>query len=264
MSNGFDLTQYGIAVGNVFRNPSPAKLYEDAITYEKASITSAGALMNSSGKKTGRSPKDKRIVDNPESSNDIWWGDINIKMPDSSFLQNRARAIDYLNTRDHLYVIDAYAGWDPENRIKVRIICARAYHALFMHNMLIRPTAEELANFGEPDFVVFNAGQFVADPTTPSLTSNTSVNLSFERREFVILGTEYAGEMKKGIFTIMNYLMPKKGFLSMHCSANEGVDGDTCLFFGLSGTGKTTLSTEPSRKLIGDDEHYWTDKGVVN
>lgn len=260
----FDLAQYGITVSNVFRNPSPAKLYEDAITYEKASITSVGALMNSSGKKTGRSPKDKRIVDNPESTNDIWWGDVNIKMPDSAFMQNRSRAIDYLNTRNHLYVIDAFAGWDPENRIKVRVVCARAYHALFMHNMLIRPTAEEFDNFGEPDFVVFNAGQFKADPTTASLTSNTSVNLSFERREFVILGSEYAGEMKKGVFTIMNYLMPKKGFLSMHCSANEGQDGDTSLFFGLSGTGKTTLSTEPNRKLIGDDEHYWTDHGVVN
>lgn len=260
----FDLSQYGITVGNVYRNPSPAQLYEDAIIFEKASITSAGALRSISGEKTGRSPKDKRVVDNPESTNDIWWGSVNIKMPDSAFLQNRSRAIDYLNTRDHLYVIDAFAGWDPENRIKVRIICARAYHALFMTNMLICPTAEELADFGAPDFVVFNAGQFKADPTTESLTSPTSVNLSFERGEFVILGTEYAGEMKKGVFTIMNYLMPKKGYLSMHCSANEGKDGDTCLFFGLSGTGKTTLSTEPNRKLIGDDEHYWTDKGVVN
>lgn len=260
----FDLTQYGITVSKVFRNASPAQLYEDALTYEKAAISSAGALMNLSGRKTGRSPKDKRVVCNPESENDIWWGSVNIKMPDSAFLQNRSRAIDYLNTRDHLYVVDAFGGWDKENRIKVRIICARAYHALFMHNMLIRPTEEELANFGEPDFVVFNAGQFQADPTTESLTSPTSVDLSFERREFVILGTEYAGEMKKGVFTIMNYLMPKKGFLSMHCSANEGKDGDVCLFFGLSGTGKTTLSTEPSRKLIGDDEHYWTNEGVVN
>lgn len=260
----FDLTQYGITVGCVLRNPSPAKLYEDAISYEGASISDAGALMNDSGKHTGRSPKDKRIVRNPESENDVWWGPVNIELPDSSFLQNRARAIDYLNTRDRLYVIDAYAGWDPQNRIKVRIICARAYHALFMHNMLIRPTAEELADFGKPDMVLFNAGQFPADPSVPGLTNSTSVNISFERGEFVILGTEYAGEMKKGIFTVMNYLMPKKGFLSMHCSANEGKDGDTCLFFGLSGTGKTTLSTEPSRKLIGDDEHYWTDEGVVN
>ncbi|MBQ7110113.1 MAG: phosphoenolpyruvate carboxykinase (ATP) [Thermoguttaceae bacterium] len=260
----FDLTQYGITVSKVFRNASPAQLYEDALAYEKAAISSAGALMNLSGKKTGRSPKDKRVVRNPESENDIWWGSVNIEMPDAAFLQNRSRAIDYLNTRDHLYVVDAFGGWDKENRIKVRIICARAYHALFMHNMLIRPTEEELANFGEPDFVVFNAGQFKADPTTESLTTPTSVDLSFERREFVILGTEYAGEMKKGVFTIMNYLMPKKGFLSMHCSANEGKDGDVCLFFGLSGTGKTTLSTEPNRKLIGDDEHYWTNEGVVN
>ena len=264
MRKELDLTPYGIFVNRVHRNPAPAQLYEDAIIREKATITSSGALMNSSGKKTGRSPKDKRIVENPASVHDIWWGPVNTKMPESSFMYNRRRAIDYLNTRDLLYVIDAFAGWDVENRIKVRIICERAYHALFMTNMLIRPTAEELLNFGKPDFVIFNAGQFPADPASPAVTSETSVALSFERGEFIILGTQYAGEMKKGVFTIMNYLMPKKGILSMHCSANEGEKGDVSLFFGLSGTGKTTLSTEPNRKLIGDDEHYWTDKGIVN
>ncbi|MBO7708059.1 MAG: phosphoenolpyruvate carboxykinase (ATP), partial [Thermoguttaceae bacterium] len=220
--------------------------------------------MNSSGAKTGRSPKDKRIVDNPESTGDVWWGPVNQKISDDSFLYNRRRAIDYLNTRDLIYVIDAYAGWDKENRIKVRVICARAYHAHFMSNMLVRPTPEELLHFGKPDYVIFNAGQFPADPSVESVSSTTSVALNFERGEFVILGTEYAGEMKKGVFTIMNYLMPKKGILSMHCSANEGSSGDVSLFFGLSGTGKTTLSTEPNRKLIGDDEHYWTDHGIVN
>ncbi len=259
-----DLTPYGIKVARVHRNPSPAQLYEDAIIREGAAITSSGALMNSSGKKTGRSPKDKRIVENPESVNDIWWGPVNTKIPEGSFMHNRRRAIDYLNTRKLLYVIDGFAGWDHKNRIKVRIICERAYHALFMTNMLVRPTPEEQLNFGKPDFVIFNAGQFPADPASPSLSSETSVALSFERGEFIILGTQYAGEMKKGVFTIMNYLMPKKGILSMHCSANEGVNGDVSLFFGLSGTGKTTLSTEPNRKLIGDDEHYWTDEGIVN
>ncbi|MDD3587468.1 MAG: phosphoenolpyruvate carboxykinase (ATP) [Thermoguttaceae bacterium] len=264
MRKELDLSIYGISVPRVHRNPSPAQLYEDAILREKAAITSSGALMNSSGIKTGRSPKDKRIVDHPASNQDIWWGSVNIKMPESSFMHNRRRAIDYLNTRDMLYVIDAFAGWDNENRIKVRIICARAYHALFMSNMLVRPTPEELLNFGKPDYVIFNAGQFPADPASPTVTSETSVALSFERGEFIILGTQYAGEMKKGVFTIMNYLMPKKGNLSMHCSANEGKEGDVSLFFGLSGTGKTTLSTEPNRKLIGDDEHYWTEHGIVN
>src|SRR5690606_10999801 len=139
---------------------------------------------------------------------------------------NRQRAIDFLSTRDQIYVVDGFAGWDAEHRIKVRVICLNAYHALFMHNMLIRPTPEQLDGFGEPDYVIFNAGAFPANPLTNEMRSSTSVDLSFERGEFVILGTQYAGEMKKGVFTIMNYLMPKRGVLSMHCSANEGEGGD--------------------------------------
>ena len=181
MRKELDLSSYGLNVERVQRNPSPARLYEDAITREGAAITSTGALMNSSGEKTGRSPKDKRIVENPESVDNIWWGPVNAKMPEESFLLDRRRAIDYLNTRKLLYVIDAFAGWDKENRIKVRIICARAYHALFMTNMLVRPTPEELLHFDKPDYVIFNAGQFPADPAAPSLTSETSVALSFYR-----------------------------------------------------------------------------------
>jgi phosphoenolpyruvate carboxykinase (ATP) len=144
-------------------------------------------------------------------------------------------------------------------------VCARAYHALFMHNMLIRPTDQELQTFGDPDYVIFNAGGFPANKHTQGMTSSTSIDLSFARREFVILGTEYAGEMKKGVFTIMNYLMPKQGVLSMHCSATQARDNsDTSVLFGLSGTGKTTLSADPKRLLIGDDEHCWTDQGVFN
>ena len=264
MSLEMDLSSYGINVQRVLRNVTPAKLYEDAVTREGAAVTNTGALINSSGEKTGRSPKDKRIVKNPESEADIWWGSVNMPMSAEGFEESRLRAIDYLNTRDLLYVVDAYAGWDPKHRLKIRVICCRAYHALFMQNMLIRPTAEELSNFGEPDFVIYNAGQFPANPMQESVSSKTSVALSFEKKEFVILGTQYAGEMKKGIFTIMNYLMPKKNMVSMHCSANEGPAGDVSLFFGLSGTGKTTLSAEPHRKLIGDDEHFWTDQGIVN
>ena len=177
---------------------------------------------------------------------------------------NRESAIDYFDTCERLYVFDGFAGWDPAYRIKVRIICTRPYHALFMHNMLIRPSADELADFGEPDYVIFNAGRIPANRNTQQATSETSVSLCFEKRQFVILGTEYAGEMKKGVFTIMNYIMPKQGVLSMHCSANEGPDGHVSLFFGLSGTGKTTLSADPARSLIGDDEHCWTDDGIFN
>lgn len=261
----FNLNEYGIGVEQILRNLIPSALYVEAIRYDKkAVISDTGALLLDSGKKKGRSPKDKRIVQNAESSDNIWWGNVNIHMDDHTFEINRQRAMDYFNTRERLYVMDGFGGWDPKYRIKVRVICTRPYHALFMWNMLIRPTADELANFGTPDYVIFNAGEFIANRFTSHMSSDTSIDLSFERREFVILGTEYAGEMKKGVFTIMNYIMPKQGVLSMHCSANEGKDGKVSLFFGLSGTGKTTLSADPQRSLIGDDEHCWTDEGVFN
>lgn len=260
-SAGFDMDHIQMK-----RNAPVAELYEDAIRYEGAIISASGALINFSGKKTGRSPKDKRIVFEETSKDDIWWGPVNIKMDEHTFEINRERAIDYLNTRDNVYVFDGFAGWDPKYRIKVRVVCARAYHALFMNNMLIRPTADELANFGDPDFIIYNAGQFPANRFTTGMTSTTSVEINFKRMEMVILGTEYAGEMKKGVFSVMHYLQPVKfGQLSLHSSANIGIErGDVTLFFGLSGTGKTTLSADPKRKLIGDDEHVWSDTGVFN
>ena len=265
MTNSFSLKQHNIEVANIVRNARPAKLYQEALAYEEeAAIADTGAIMVRSGEKTGRSPSDKRIVKHQDSEKDVWWGSVNVAVDEHTFEINRERAIDYLNTRSKLYVVDGFAGWDEKERIKVRIICTRPYHALFMWNMLIRPTAEQLENFGEPDYVVFNAGQFPANRYTMGMTSKTSVDLSFEQQEVVILGTEYAGEMKKGIFTVMNYIMPKKDVLSMHCSANEGEDGDVSIFFGLSGTGKTTLSADARRNLIGDDEHCWTDEGVFN
>src|SRR6056297_3006269 len=261
----FDLTQHDITVKNIIRNPSPAKFYEDAIKYDPGSvITNKGSLVVRSGERTGRSPADKRVVKTDNISEDIWWGDINIPLDEKTFKINHQRATDYLNTVDRLYVIDGFAGWDPKYRLKVRIIAERAYHALFMQNMLIRPSEEELENFGDPDFVVYNAGKFPANQFTEGMTSDASVDVNFKKREMVILGTEYAGEMKKGIFTVMHYLMPKKDVLSMHCSANEGDDEDVALFFGLSGTGKTTLSADHRRKLIGDDEHCWSEDGVFN
>jgi phosphoenolpyruvate carboxykinase (ATP) len=265
MAQDFHLKAHGISVERVMRNPSPAALYEAGLQNEKGTaISASGALVAYSGKKTGRSPNDKRLVEEPNSAADVWWGNVNIKLPEHSFDINRERAVDYLNTRPLLYCIDGFAGWHPRHRIKVRVICARAYHALFMHNMLIRPTEAELASFGEPDYVIYNAGQFPANRFTTGMTSQTSIDVHFGRREFVILGTEYAGEMKKGVFTIMNYLMPKRGVLSMHCSATAGKDGDTSILFGLSGTGKTTLSADPKRFLIGDDEHCWSDDGIFN
>ncbi len=261
-----ELKEYGIDGPKVLRNPGVARLYEEAIRRNKGTVlSSTGALIAYSGEKTGRTPKDKRIVREPGSEEDVWWGKINMELSPEGFATNRKMAVEYLSGRDKLYVIDGFAGWDPKHQLKVRVICARAYHALFMHNMLIRPTAEELEDFGEPDYVIFNAGGCKADPeAVKEVDSNASVALDFSTGHFVILGTEYAGEMKKGIFSVMHYLMPKKDVLSMHCSANEGEEGDVSLFFGLSGTGKTTLSTDPHRRLIGDDEHCWTERGVFN
>lgn len=260
----FNLKYIGIEEKRIWRNTSVPGLYERALRLEKGSaISDVGALMVYSGKKTGRSPKDKRIVRHPDSENNIDWGPVNIELDEHTYMVNRERAVDYLNTRDRLYVVDAYAGWDQKYRLAVRIVCTRAYHALFMQNMLIMPTEVELKDF-QPDYLILNAGSFPANIYTSSMTSKTSIDVSLERREIVILGTEYAGEMKKGIFSIMNYLMPLQDVLPMHCSANVGKEGDVTLLFGLSGTGKTTLSADPKRKLIGDDEHCWTKEGVFN
>ena len=265
------LASHDIHVENIHRNLNAARCYEQAIRHavlhyeEGTTIAASGALIAYSGEKTGRSPKDKRIVKQPPSEENIWWGDINVPIPETTFHVNRERAIDYFNTRQELFVVDGFAGWDPDYRLKVRVICARPYHALFMYTMLVRPTPEELDAFGEPDFTIFNAGQFPANRHTTGMTSKTSIDVSFEDNEMVILGSMYAGEMKKGVFTVMNYLMPKRDCLSMHCSATEDPQtGHSSVLFGLSGTGKTTLSADPNRKLIGDDEHVWTDKGIFN
>ena len=200
----FDLHSHELTVAEVHRNLAPGELYEHAIRYEEGtSIADNGALVAYSGAKTGRSPKDKRIVRHPASESDVWWGPVNIPLDPASFAINRERARDYLNTRDRLYCFDGFAGWDPTYRIKIRVICSRPYHALFMHTMLIRPTQAELESFGEPDFTIYNAGAFPANRLTTGVGSKTSVDLSLEERELVILGTEYAGEMKKGVFTIV-------------------------------------------------------------
>jgi phosphoenolpyruvate carboxykinase (ATP) len=261
-----DLSGSGITVKDIHRNLAPAALYAEAIRRDpNCAIAATGALIAYSGEKTGRSPKDKRIVRHPNSENDVWWGPINIPIDQQTFLINLERAKDYLNTRPKLYIVDAFAGWDPKYRLKVRVVCSRPYHALFMHTMLIRPTPDELNTFGEPDCVIYNAGEFPANRHTPGMTSKTSIDLNLETREFVILGTEYAGEMKKGVFTLMNYFMPKSGLLSMHCSATaDPQTGRSSLLFGLSGTGKTTLSADPKRQLVGDDEHCWSDDGIFN
>jgi phosphoenolpyruvate carboxykinase (ATP) len=256
---------------NVLHNPPSALLIEEALRNEPGSFLSAsGALCVLSGSKTGRSPADKRIVRESATEGDVWWTTKDVPSPciplsERSFLINRERAIDYLNTRDTLYVIDAFAGHQAGSRVKVRLVCSRAYHALFLQHMLIKPTADELAQFGRPDFIIYNAGCFPANRFSEGLSSSTVVALHLARHEMVILGTEYAGEMKKGVLTLFFYLIPKLGHLTLHSSANEAMyDGTTTLFFGLSGTGKTTLSADPKRRLIGDDETLWTAQGISN
>eukprot|EP00878_Enallax_costatus_P016223 GHUV01017016.1.p1 GENE.GHUV01017016.1~~GHUV01017016.1.p1 ORF type:complete len:595 (+),score=193.05 GHUV01017016.1:226-2010(+) len=254
----------------VYRNLPPSHLYEKALRYEPGThIVKSGALATSSGAKTGRCPRDKRVVREASTEKDIWWastssGSPNYEMDERSFLLNRETAVSYLNSLHHVFVLDGFANWDPEARIKVRVVTERAYHALFMHNMLIRPTQAELEDFGEPDFIIYNAGAFPANRFSNYMTSTTSVDINLKSREMVILGTQYAGEMKKGVFSVMHYLMPKRGVLSLHSGCNVGPAGDVTLFFGLSGTGKTTLSTDPRRPLIGDDEHCWGPEGVFN
>lgn len=258
-------------------NPTVAECYEYAMLPEHMwspddtvganSITETGALCISSGSKTGRVPKQKRIVLDGMTKDTINWGDINIPMTPESYESNKQRAIDFMNMRKRIFVVDGYAGWDEEYRIKTRVISCRPYHALFMKQMLIRADSDTLAKdftAGGPDFTIMNSGEFVADPHIEDVANKTSVNVNFSAKELVILGTSYAGEMKKGVFGIMHYYMPQRNALSMHCSANLGPDGDTTILFGLSGTGKTTLSSDPKRNLIGDDEHVWTDRNVFN
>lgn len=263
----------GLSHGNLIRNASVGELYEIALSKIKPSdpktrmnsLSNTGALCAYSGQKTGRSPTDKRIVKDDLTEEDIWWGKVNIPLSTESYRKLETTAIDYLQNRPRLYVVDGYAGWDPLSRIRVRITCSRAYHALFMRNMLIVPTKEELKRdfSGDVDFDVFNAGEFSA-PQIEGVTTKTCIAVNFKEKRMTILGTQYAGEMKKGVFGVMHYLMPKKGIVSLHASANEGINGDVTLLFGLSGTGKTTLSADPKRRLIGDDEHCWSDKGVFN
>ena len=264
--NDFTLKDHELAVTQVHRNLPPSVLYEHAIRFEKESgIAENGALVAYSGEKTGRSPKDKRIVKNAASEKDVWWGPVNVPIEAHTYEIIRERARDYLNICERLYCFDGFAGADPKYRIKIRVVCSRPYHALFMHNMLIRPTPEELRDFGKPDFVIYNAGAFPANRLTAGMGSKTSISLSLEDRELVILGTEYAGEMKKGVFTVANYFAPRRNMLSMHCSATaDKRTGRSSLLFGLSGTGKTTLSADPKRDLIGDDEHCWSEDGIFN
>ncbi|MHB8637540.1 MAG: phosphoenolpyruvate carboxykinase (ATP) [Fimbriimonadaceae bacterium] len=255
-TNSFDLS-----TAFVKRNPSVEALIADGLKFDNDVEASNGALAAFSGKYTGRTPKDKFIVATPDVEGDIWWGNNN-RLSASAFRALRDKAQRTLVGKD-LYLVDAYAAADPAYRIAVRFIVERPYHALFIRQLLIRPSATELTDF-KPEWTVVNLGKHQTEGVADGVAGDAAIVLDFAEREVLIFGTEYAGEMKKAVFTIMNLLLPRQGVLSMHCSANVGSDGQTALFFGLSGTGKTTLSADPERRLIGDDEHGWSDQGIFN
>jgi phosphoenolpyruvate carboxykinase (ATP) len=258
-----DLSVHGVtATGNVIWNPSVPVLYEHAIARGEARLAQGGPMVVDTGKHTGRSAQDKFIVREPASEERIWW-DGNKEFAPAAFDRLRDKVTGFLGNEETLYVIDAFAGADPAHRIAVRVVTTHPYHALFAQTMFIDPTPEELTSF-QPQALVLHAPAFEANPDEDATRTGTFIVLHPSRTEVLIGGTFYAGEIKKSVFTVMNDRLPLEGVLPMHCSANVGDDGRAAVFFGLSGTGKTTLSADPERGLIGDDEHGWGTTGVFN
>jgi phosphoenolpyruvate carboxykinase (ATP) len=250
-------------LGNIFWNLTPAELVEDTIVNGQGVLTDTGALAIETGEFTGRSPKDRFVVCDENTENTVWWGSVNIKFTPEKFdaLYNRMKA--YLANRD-VYVRDAYACADPKYRMNIRVVTEYPWSNMFAYNMFLRPTDAEIETF-EPEWHVVNAPGFLADPELDGTRQHNFAIINFTKKMIIIGGTGYTGEIKKGIFSVLNYVLPhERNVLSMHCSANIGHEGDTAIFFGLSGTGKTTLSSDPNRRLIGDDEHGWADGSVFN
>ena len=251
------------AIGRLVRsNLSTAELYEDAVRAGEGLIAAEGPLVVRTGKHTGRSPQDKFIVREPGSARKIWWGEVNRPIALEHYDRLRTRLMAYLADRP-VYAQDCFIGAHPAHRRSLRVYTETAWASIFARNLFRRPSAAELAEFA-PNFTIIDAPSFQADPATEGTRTGTAILVNLARMEIIIVGTEYAGEIKKSAFTVMNYLMPDEGVLPMHSAANVGKDGDTVVFFGLSGTGKTTLSADPLRSLIGDDEHGWGPDGVFN
>ena len=244
-------------------NLGTAPLVEAALANDEGILAKNGPLVVKTGAHTGRSAKDKFIVRDAETENSIWWGKTNVPMDPAHFAALKEDFIAALGGKDKLYVADLFGGSQPEHRVNVRVINEFAWHNLFIRTLLVRPTQEELTSF-VPEYTIIDLPSFCADPARHGCRSETVIAVNFTEKLILIGGTAYAGEMKKSVFGILNYLLPVKGVMPMHCSANIGADGDTAVFFGLSGTGKTTLSADASRTLIGDDEHGWSDTAVFN
>ena len=248
--------------GAVHANLTAPALVAQALVRGEGRLSEDGALIVNTGVHTGRSVQDKYTVDEPDVSGEVWWRMGNQKLTPLHFAALRGRILAYLQGRE-LFTQDLYAGADPKHRIRVRLVSTEAWHTLFARNMFIRPAPDELASF-EPDWVILHAPNFQAEPAIDGVGSTTAIATSFTQRTICIAGSEYGGEIKKSIFGVMNWKLPAEGVLPMHCSANVGSGGEVALFFGLSGTGKTTLSSDPNRPLIGDDEHGWGPDGVFN
>ncbi len=259
-----DLTLVGLGnLGDVYWNLEPAELVEHTLVNGQGVLADSGALAVDTGEFTGRSPKDKFCVKDKTTENTVWWGDINIPMDPAVFERLRERMAAYMMGRD-AYVQDAYACADPTFRLNLRLVAELPWSALFGNNMFLRPSKEELASFS-PEWHILCAPGFYADAKVDGTRQHNFAAIDFSRKMILIGGTAYTGEIKKGIFSVLNYILPQeRDVLSMHCSANIGKGGDTAVFFGLSGTGKTTLSADPDRRLIGDDEHGWGANGVFN
>jgi phosphoenolpyruvate carboxykinase (ATP) len=248
--------------GQVLANLSTAELYEYAIRNGEGVVAAAGPLVVRTGKHTGRSPLDKFIVREPATEASVWWGDVNHPLDEAHYERLRDRVLAHVASQ-RMYVQDCFIGAHPAHRRSLRVYTETAWASIFARNLFIRPGAEQLEAFA-PNFVILDAPSFKADPAIDGTRSETAIVVHLSRMEIIIVGTEYAGEIKKSAFTVMNYLMPQEGVLPMHSAANVGEAGDTVVFFGLSGTGKTTLSADPLRTLVGDDEHGWGDDGVFN
>lgn len=247
---------------NIRFNLSVAELVEKAVKNNGSKLTSTGAISSNTGKYTGRSPKDKFIVDEPSVHDTVDWGSTNRPFTPEKFDKLYQDVLNYLDGKE-LFVFDGYAGADETYRLPIRVVNEYAWHNLFARQLFVRPSEEELKSH-QAEFTVVSAPDFEADPAVHGTNSEAFIIVNFAKKIVLIGGTKYAGETKKSIFSVMNYILPQKGVLSMHCSANKGENGDVALFFGLSGTGKTTLSADPNRFLIGDDEHGWSDNGVFN
>lgn len=248
--------------GTVYRNLTAPQLVEKALKNGEGILSSTGALVVNTGKYTGRSPDDKYIVDCPSVHDDIAWGNVNRPMRKENFDIIKSKMLAYLQNRE-LYIFDGFAGADKKYSKNFRIINELASQNLFIKNLLVEPTDEELNSFA-PEFTIIAAPGFKCIPEIDNTNSEACIAVDYEQKTVLIAGSQYSGEIKKSVFSVMNYVLPKNGVLSMHCSANIGKEGDTAIFFGLSGTGKTTLSADPARRLIGDDEHGWSDDGIFN